>query len=211
MACGESPLGYTNRVNALVCIRLWLVGNRRSDTLFLGIHERLPLLWLVGNRRSDTLPRNPRRSSERLWLVGNRRSDTLTGCCLSHTNSCGLWGIAARIHSCKLAMELDASCGLWGIAARIHSSRAWSSSDFGCGLWGIAARIHSCRKAWRCSRAVACGESPLGYTKVIASSNCRRLWLVGNRRSDTLKPQLYRGLIPLWLVGNRRSDTLPSR
>ena len=78
------------------------------------------LLWLVGNRRSDTLDGVACVTASQLWLVGNRRSDTL----LAWVN------------------VLAASCGLWGIAARIHYIRDESEQN----------------------AAVACGESPLGYT-----------------------------------------------
>ena len=120
VACGESPLGYTidravqsaielwlvgnRRSDTLVTVLanenrlLWLVGNRRSDTLLYRQCGSLPKLWLVGNRRSDTLVDVWRPASRPLWLVGNRRSDTLNDCARRHCSSCGLWGIAARIH-----------------------------------------------------------------------------------------------------------------
>ena len=34
------------------------------------------------------------------------------------------------------------------------------------------------------------------------------MWLVGNRRSDTLRSVITSLRLGLWLVGNRRSDTL---
>src|SRR5205823_1041882 len=58
--------------------RLWLVGNRRSDTLRAPRSHWPQPLWLVGNRRSDTLGIEAVQSRDGLWLVGNRRSDTLS-------------------------------------------------------------------------------------------------------------------------------------
>ena len=57
--------------------------------------------------------------------------------------------------------------------------------------------------------AVACGESPLGYTIGYLRTLMPALWLAGNRRSDTLDVHRVRPWLPmLWLAGNRRSDTL---
>ena len=101
VACGESPLGYTHHVECGLIIGLWLVGNRRSDTL-----------------SSATV-----RSPVWLWLVGNRRSDTLGSSYHVCSPRCGLWGIAARIHYLLSSQVARDGCGLWGIAARIHLPR----------------------------------------------------------------------------------------
>ena len=55
-------------------------------------------------------------------------------------------------------------CGLWGIAARIHLGSNGCAFELSCGLWGIAARIHCLVSQAQRRFAVACGESPLGYT-----------------------------------------------
>ena len=164
VACGESPLGYTAVFQLSKPPRLWLVGNRRSDTLARNASSTGFSLWLVGNRRSDTLLFNLAIARMVLWLVGNRRSDTLEQRSQSKKTRCGLWGIAARIH------------------------------------WPQCLIITG--------RAVACGESPLGYTILKRVANVIKLWLVGNRRSDTLSAPSTRATLSLWLVGNRRSDTL---
>ena len=144
---------------------------------------------------------------------------------------CGLRGIAARIHSRSHARRRWAvacgesplgytgmacrrprltRCGLRGIAARIHLIEPSSSRQYCCGLRGIAARIHSAKlTAPTRDSAVACGESPLGYTQVESCYlDCSPLWLAGNRRSDTLAAANSRHALWLWLAGNRRSDTL---
>ena len=120
VACGESPLGYT----------YWLcrsaedfaVACGESPLGYTGTNQRnkLVMLWLVGNRRSDTLARLDTSSTFSLWLVGNRRSDTLY----------------------RQSQFVETRCGLWGIAARIHSVNRRQARN----------------------KAVACGESPLGYT-----------------------------------------------
>ena len=142
VACGESPLGYTRLPRTRRRRQLWLAGNRRSDTLskhsFLGDL----LLWLAGNRRSDTL-NSPRLCPTKwLWLAGNRRSDTLLGVVAMSRKKLWLAGNRRSDTLQSLRSELR----------------------LGCGLRGIAARIHSKGRAGDCRGAVACGESPLGYT-----------------------------------------------
>ena len=187
-ACGESSLGYTRGVAVPHFSKLWLAGNRRSDTL----------IRLEGEGEEKLL-----------WLAGNRRSDTLNCWAGSFTHSrCGLRGIVARIDLFSRQRENSRSCGLRGIVARIHSGKPagervfqlWlagnrrsdtlrsviGSSLIRCGLRGIVARIHSY------------GDEP----------GLHRLWLAGNRRSDTLKATGAPRPSRLWLAGNRRSDTL---
>ena len=54
-----------------VTTSLWLVGNRRSDTLGVRAVGSARMLWLVGNRRSDTLQVPATQRTRPLWLVGN--------------------------------------------------------------------------------------------------------------------------------------------
>ena len=207
---------------------LWLAGNRRSDTLAV-LGSAAPRLWLAGNRRSDTLDvRLPQ--LELLWLAGNRRSDTLCSADAPVAVGCGLRGIAARIHSGQRRPTHELPLWLAGnrrsdtlavvgqrsalVAVACGESPLGYTVDVVatpracCGLRGIAARIHFSCRAWPCNGiAVACGESSLGYTSSIVGMHAAvRLWLAGNRRSDTLvacEPEPV-----LWLAGNRRSDTL---
>ena len=60
-----------------------------------------------------------------------------------------------------------ARCGLRGIVARIHSPARRRSSSRCCGLRGIVARIHYTAAGEPSWRAVACGESSLGYTNTL--------------------------------------------
>ncbi len=100
--------------------KLWLGGNRRSDTLASVPYCLVSTLWLGGNRRSDTLRRNAHHVARALWLGGNRRSDTLRTLACRSRRSCGLVGTAARIHCINLPPHVGLRCGLVGTAARIH-------------------------------------------------------------------------------------------
>ena len=208
VACGESPLGYTNAAMFERVYVLWLVGNRRSDTLLSLFHPPSYTLWLVGNRRSDTLVAVVLPSAPRLWLVGNRRSDTLSRQrATAHTS---LWLVGNRRSDTLIYADLkrDSCCGLWGIAARIHfvGSALLLGRAVACGESPLGYTNNG--RPHLKNFAVACGESPLGYTARSLDDGVTALWLVGNRRSDTLKGGASWLHGQLWLVGNRRSDTL---
>ena len=143
---------------------LWLVGNRRSDTLRPSKQFFQNRLWLVGNRRSDTLNNRAKRQHRQLWLVGNRRSDTLSDLRIDYLSRCGLWGIAARIHlnrpHCRASLAV--ACGESplgytnsGRMLRLPGAVACGESPLGYTVFENQNRRHV---------AVACGESPLGYT-----------------------------------------------
>ena len=161
MACGESPLGYTR----------------------VACHGEVKLLWLVGNRRSDTLK--------------SLFSDDVNGC--------GLWGIAARIHYRLFIATVPARCGLWGIAARIHSmiNSINNRLAVACGESPLGYTLSLVVPAPRW--AVACGESPLGYTFYSDRPAEGALWLVGNRRSDTLRHEAIMSTLccGLWGIAAR--------
>ena len=184
------------------------MGNRRSDTLARNASSTGFSLWLVGNRRSDPLVTAASAPSTRLWLGGNRRSDTLT--VVSQHRNVPLWLVGNRRSDTLRYDNHDVAVPLWLVGNRrsdtLPGLRRYS--DNGCGLWGIAARIHWKSAAATPGHAVACGESPLGYTDLAFWDYELLLWLVGNRRSDTLIDHSRFAALELWLVGNRRSDTL---
>ena len=142
VACGESPLGYTE----------------------IPMQRQRSKLWLVGNRRSDTLRYSPRP----------------THC------GCGLWGIAARIH-CGIHHGqhiVAVACGESPLGYTGYNYASGRLDAVACGESPLGYTqsppfdLHG--------YAVACGESPLGYTFSVQHERYIVLWLVGNRRSDTL-------------------------
>ena len=129
VACGESPLGYTpNRRrkdidHAVAC--------GESPLGYTGARLLVSITGAVACGESPLGYTSPKlaRSRPTLWLVGNRRSDTLVFLRQTECLSCGLWGIAARIHFEGYGMYRRFRCGLWGIAARIHLSRRRSPDE----------------------------------------------------------------------------------
>ena len=164
VACGESPLGYT----------LTLVDEIADCAVACG-ESPLGYTEVIRVFQRDSL-----------WLVGNRRSDTLETGGPVDSRCCGLWGIAARIHW-PLAIRITVSavaCGESPLGYTCLHAKRLRVDAVACGESPLG---YTSGVGCGCGRgAVACGESPLGYTLSELRLQPHELWLVGNRRSDTL-------------------------
>ena len=236
VACRESSLRYTAAVDVLLSSpSCGLQGIVAQIHWLPWSHRVASRLWLAGNRRSDTLRPTLMMPIQELWLAGNRRSDTLAALVASS----GEQAVACRESSLRYTLAIDiassgVSCGLQGIVAQIHFKQPiamialelWlagnrrsdtlhhrgQSSPPRCGLQGIVAQIHS--HAVRGLQAHAlwlAGNRRSDTLQQREELRDLRLWLAGNRRSDTLAREPTPRHFALWLAGNRRSDTLTVR
>ncbi len=189
VACGQAPLRYNDarrcagccsgcglrtsaaqvqfHYHSLTCVSAVACGE--SSLRYTGCPRQTCVdsaLWLAGNRRSDTLVRLASVSGFRLWLAGNRRSDTLTALSVPRVGV----AVACGESSLRYTRSVGSPRGCRAVAcgeSSLRYTRQLHRAGAGCrcGLRGIVAQIH-------CSR-----QAPLPAL---------RLWLAGNRRSDTL-------------------------
>ncbi len=74
---GQSPLGYTLSLSGPTPIPAVVRGQSPLGYTFRPLQPARQTLWFAANRRSDTLPLCVVVLDEMLWFAANRRSDTL--------------------------------------------------------------------------------------------------------------------------------------
>ena len=162
VACRESSLGYTICRAAVTSHRCGLQG----------IVARIHCRPIAANDRSAVACRE-----SSLGYTKGVCEDATAAAVACRESSLGY------TTGSRPLMEL-ACCGLEGIVARIHSwpdvqcrvAVACRESSLGYTMGGWSDR----------TAAVAWRESSLGYTRWLSRPMSVRLWLAGNRRSDTL-------------------------